>query len=173
MRVRNKGMPSKYLTEQEVEAVVASGATVPAFASDEFKQLAAESAPAEQYTGNVPLIEDKEAISGIPFIVTEFKQIQSDMSENGYVNVRILLPNMKEACFNDGGVGIMPILEDHAEAVGVLPTLDAEGDVIALPEGSKIIGGGHFVKPMYCANGLRKSAYVNAAGIAGTTFYFG
>jgi hypothetical protein len=71
------------------------------------------------------------------------------------------------AGFNDGGVGISPVIFDHARAVGLV--VDEAGKAFDATE--KIVGGGVFNLPLYCQGGLQRSDYNNKDGIPSTTYY--
>jgi len=94
--------------------------------------------------------EEQDSLVNVPFIVTDFHFSDSGYSGGGVYSVvkGIRLDTREPIIFSDGGVGITPVLQEYQEKTG------------------KRAG-------LFCSRGLRRSDYVNDAGIQGTTYYFG
>lgn len=95
--------------------------------------------------GRFVLVE-KHSLEDIPFIITDFTIHAGNSVDAEYVNVKLVTSDNEQLCFNDGGVGIRPILEHwreaHPNAAGLM-----------------------------CARGLKRSDYTNQNGVKGTTYY--
>lgn len=95
-------------------------------------------------TGQPSLVE-KDSLIGVPFVVIDCT-LHPGFNEQQYCNVQVITQKNERLCFNDGGVGIYPVVEiwnaEHPNSLG-----------------------------MYCPRGLRKSDYTNDHGPA-TTYYF-
>ncbi len=151
----------KQLTMRDVEAVVGAPTELPIGVTDEFRAMMEEAGDVMTFSGNVPLIQDKDRLLGIPFAVKGWKCVGGDFGVN-YAHVRVILPNLMEVGFNDGGTAILPLLEDWGREYGYLPTVNEEGVEVTpfdVPEGQSIKFEGTFRTRIRCVNGLRRSDY--------------
>lgn len=85
----------------------------------------------EQQLDVVPgsdLIEDKDELEKVPFIITRFIFRPSDMSEREYVSVEIKSKKHGDAVFNDGSTGVRSQLLAYCFGKGWCRLLDAVAD---------------------------------------------
>jgi hypothetical protein len=108
-----------------------------------FNDAMAGAVDSSEVTGQSELVE-QDTLIGVPFVIWDWKFQQGDFNRE-YINVQVITADNRRLCFNDGGVGIGPTLQ--------------ETEV-----GTKIV----------CKKGLRRSDYetvVNGEKIKAHTFY--
>ncbi len=145
-------------TMDEIEALTAAK-PVPIGAAEAFTDLLANATAAQEYTGNVPLLE-KDRLVGVPMLITAYAVLTAEQGAIGgkdasYVFARCMLPNGETVGFTDGGSAIPPVFEKHAEAVG------------ATEDGRELV----FNSPLFCKRGLLRSDYESEEFGPATTFH--
>lgn len=120
------------------------------YALQPYEEIMANLVDSREITGGAELV-GKEALVGKEFIVVDWRWNASDFEGQGeFVSVVCQTPANELLVFNDGGVGIAPVLRKFEELHGH-------------PSNSH--------KFMYVKRGLRRSVYEGPRGPA-TTFYF-
>lgn len=102
----------------------------------------------EEFGGGIPRIS-KDSLIGVPFVILELKELDSDRNGGTYFFCHIITMDGREGFFSDGGVGIPETLRNFVRTTGQR-------------------GG------LVCKNGLSRSDYdadPDTGRPAGTTYY--
>jgi hypothetical protein len=83
-----------------------------------FEEALQGAVPSAEITGQSELVE-AETLIGKPFVIWDWKFQKGDFNRE-YVNVQLVTQDGQRLCFNDGGVGIGPVLAQTERGTRIL-----------------------------------------------------